>query len=375
MRPLRIALVHPFSWPAVRRGGERYLADLVWYLSERAGHTVEVITGGPASETDGAAAVRRVPNPASARLERRGLTQVETFGIPALVPLLRRRYDVVHALTPSGAVASRLAGQRTVYTVLGYPAPELVSTMRPIQRRLMERAVRSAHVTAALSAAAAAAVEECFDRHAEVLSPGVRLATFTPNLEPRSGAPRLLFPSYAANPHKGLATILKSMGSVLRSRPDTTLELAGPGDARWALDNVEDPAIRRAVIEAGVGELDDLPRRYRETTVTVLPSIYEAFGLVLVESLASGTPVVCSRTSGGMAEIADRPEVGRTVPYDDAGALAGAISETIELARDPATPPRCAEHARRWGWEESIGPTHVNLYSEVAGKDSKRGAR
>src|SRR5207253_2517602 len=31
VRPLRVALVHPYSWPDVRRGGERYLADLAWY--------------------------------------------------------------------------------------------------------------------------------------------------------------------------------------------------------------------------------------------------------------------------------------------------------------------------------------------------------
>ena len=43
-QPLRIAVVHPFSWPEVRRGGERYLDDLVWYLTE-AGHAVDVVTG------------------------------------------------------------------------------------------------------------------------------------------------------------------------------------------------------------------------------------------------------------------------------------------------------------------------------------------
>jgi len=37
---LRVALVHPYCWPDVRRGGERYLADLAWYLG-RAGHLVE----------------------------------------------------------------------------------------------------------------------------------------------------------------------------------------------------------------------------------------------------------------------------------------------------------------------------------------------
>lgn len=364
MNRLRIALVHPFSWPAVRRGGERYLADLTWYLTN-AGHAVDVVTGGPVVGADGAK-IRRVRNPASARLDRRGITQVETFGVPALLPLLRRRYDVVHAMTPSGAIAARLAGQRTVYTMLGHPAPELIARLKPVHRRLMARAIRSAHVTAALSVAAAAAVAETFGRRAEVLSPGVRLEKFPANLAPRVGPPRLLFPSYAANPHKGLGTLLSALEETLRHEPDITLELAGPGDARWAIDRIDDPQLRKAILEGGVGELEDLPRRYREATVTVLPSIYEAFGLVLVESLASGTPVVCSHTSGGMAEIADRPEVGRTVPYDDAGALSRAVLETIALARDTATPARCAEHARRWDWVESIGPTHEHLYSELA---------
>src|SRR4051812_17280846 len=113
---MRIALVHPFSWPEVRRGGERYLDDLAGYLAA-AGHDVDVVTG-----SDGAGTTRG--NPAFVRrrhldvslLRRRGLGSAETFALVALPQLLRRRYDVVHALMPTAALAARLARQRTVYT-------------------------------------------------------------------------------------------------------------------------------------------------------------------------------------------------------------------------------------------------------------------
>jgi phosphatidylinositol alpha-mannosyltransferase len=363
---LRVALLHPYAWPAVRRGGERYLADLAWYLASR-GHRVEVVTGPGADPPAPEVVLRPARPPRPGALARRGVTEVETFGLAAL-PRLLRRHDVVHALVPSAALAARLAGQRTLYTVLGYPTPELVARFPRAQRALLRRAVRMAHVCAALSASAADAVRRTFGRaDVAVLSPGVRLDVFAPDLRPRAGPPRVLFPAYAANPHKGLPVLLGAFATLLRRFPDARLELAGPGDASWALV-AADPAVRAAVAPLGPGTLDDLPARYRAATVTALPSTYEAFGLVLVESLASGTPVVCATTASGAGEVVSSPAVGRIVPFGDAEALARALEETILLARDPATPARCREHARRFGWEEAVGPAHEALYLALAGR-------
>jgi glycosyltransferase involved in cell wall biosynthesis len=114
----------------------------------------------------------------------------------------------------------------------------------------------------------------------------------------------------------------------------------------------------------GVGELAELPDRYRAASLTVLPSVNEAFGLVLAESLACGTPVVGHDTAG-IPEVVDRCGIGRTVPVGDVSALATAFDEVIELSRDPAGPRRCADHARRWGWREMVGPAHEALYKRV----------
>jgi len=45
--------------------------------------------------------------------------------------------------------------------------------------------------------------------------------------------------------------------------------------------------------------------------------------------------------------------------------LADALGEAITLAADPATPARCAAHARRWGWVETVGPMHEAVYRDV----------
>lgn len=376
MTRLRIALVHPYSWPEVRRGGERYLADLTWYL-RCAGHRVDVITatdGAASVERAGDSIVRRVRNPARPRLERRGFKREDGFAVAALLPLLRSRYNVVHALTPAAALAAIAAGQRTIYTVLGHLAPELVAEHPVAQQRLFRAAVRRAHVVAALSRAAADAVEASFGRRAAVLSPGVRFDSFPLEANPRGDRAGILFPAFTSNPHKGLETLLRAFGDVRSHFPDARLVLTGPGDPSWAFARLGGGAVAPEGVEVrGVGALQDVPRFYREAAVTVLPSLYEAFGLVLVESLASGTPVVCSRTAGGMAEIVDRPDVGRAVPYADVAALAGALREVIVLARDPLTPRRCRKHARRWSWER-VGPEHEALYRAVAG-GPRRGLR
>jgi glycosyltransferase involved in cell wall biosynthesis len=119
------------------------------------------------------------------------------------------------------------------------------------------------------------------------------------------------------------------------------------------------PEIAAAIDDLGVGALTGVAERYQDATVTVLPSVDEAFGLVLVESLACGTPVVAS-DSGGMPEIVTS-EVGRLVAPEDIDALAVAVLEAIAMARDPQMPKRCADHAQQWSWD-TVGPHHLDAY-------------
>jgi glycosyltransferase involved in cell wall biosynthesis len=277
-------------------------------------------------------------------------------------------------MTPTAALAARLAGQRTVYTVIGHPTAKYLSD-HPRQGQMFAAAVRTATVTAALSRASAQATSELLGkgRATEVLPPGVRIENFPVNAAARRGPPRILFSAFAGDRRKGVDLAIAALGPVLERHPDARLQLSGAGDHRWVRQTLgaDGDRLMVAVDALGAGELDDVPARYRDATVTVLPSVAEAFGLALVESLASGTPAVCN-DDGGMPDIVSNDAVGRVVKPGDVPALGAALVDAIALAADPETPARCAAHARRWDWVSSVGPQHVDLYQSMLDRRLQR---
>jgi glycosyltransferase involved in cell wall biosynthesis len=106
-----------------------------------------------------------------------------------------------------------------------------------------------------------------------------------------------------------------------------------------------------------------LASAYARSSATVLPSVEEAFGLVLVESLAAGTPVVAARSGAGR-EIVTDDRIGRLFDADDEADLARAIEEAIELAADAETPARCRGRAADYDWSRIIGD-YETLYESV----------
>ncbi|MEX2393021.1 MAG: glycosyltransferase family 4 protein [Actinomycetota bacterium] len=367
--PLRIAIVHPYPWPTVRRGGERYLHDLTWYLRGQ-GHNVTVITGSAnTTRADGADRYVRFPN--SRLLKAFGMTDLESFGLPVLPALRRERFDVVHALVPTAGLAAKLAQQTTVYTAIGPPPRRpkirgrgLVGIGDGLRYKVFGLAMTRANQVTVLSNHNADVVRQRYNLEPAVVPPGIRIDEF-PLVETRSGPPRVLFAS-ALIPHKGLDLVVRAFARILERRPDARLGLSGLGDHRWVFDRLRDEKddVERSIDVLGVGSPEELPSVYGSADVTVLASRNEAFGLVLIESLACGTPVVAT-LPGGPADIIDNDAVGRLAPHGDHEALAAAIDEAIDLAREPATPQTCRAHAARWSWTEHVGPAHERVYLET----------
>ena len=373
---LRIALVHPFPFTEVRRGGERYVWDLAGYLGRR-GHDVEVITGTeglPGQRRIGGVTFRSVRHrhPRALRLVHAGAEDM--FAASVLLATVGAGFDLVHAFTPQAALAARASGHPVVYTSLGAPHRDWLRTQPMIAYPLLWSAVRSATEVTALSTWAAEQIEATTGRAPQVLAPGVDLAVFAARARPACGPPTVLFASDASEPAKRADVVLAALTLLADRHPDVRLRFAGPGDHRWALSSLGDSAggTEGRIDVLGVGDAADLPSRYRDATVTVLASAGEAFGLVLVEALASGTPVVCA-DAGGPREIVDDPAIGRRFRPDDPADLARALDECIALAADPGTPARCAAHASRWGWTERVGPAHEELYRAVRRRRRRSG--
>jgi phosphatidylinositol alpha-mannosyltransferase len=356
---LRVVLTHVFAWPEVRRGGERYLHELGAALRAR-GHDVTIITTAAEPAVDEVLGVEVV------RLRRRrwrparygDLASEAAFGLQAIPAVLRRRPHVWHALGTADAAAaallSSLHGPRAVYTDLGIPNATY-RTSRP-DRRLHRFVTRHIDAYACLSQFAADALRTGFGRRAEVVGGGVDTQRLRPGT--RAAAPTLLYAGALTEPRKNVALLLAAMPALLEHHPDVQLWLSGPGDPEPMLRSVP-PEVRSCTTVLPLGTPESLVELYGSAWATVLPSEKEAFGLVVLESHACGTPVV-TLDEGAPSELVD--ETTGVLAAPDPSSLAAACARALDLAREPGTVAACRAAAERHTWREGIAPAFERLY-------------
>jgi phosphatidyl-myo-inositol alpha-mannosyltransferase len=361
--PLRVALLNPVFWPEVRRGSERVINDLATGLTA-SGHLPRVITGHPgprAESSEYGYPVLRVRR-RSERLVRRAGYHEYVGHVPASYLALRRGHDdIAHAFYPFDALAatgwSRGNRRPAIFSLMGMPPRESVERKRA-RRALWRHLARRASALVTLSEAARESLS-WWSRELRVIYPGVDTNAFQSTAE-RAAVPMILCPAAIEERRKRIDLVIQAFELLRRRWPELRLVLARPRATSRRTGS------RRPGIE--LRDLDDhaaLVRAYSEAWVTVLASEEEAFGLVLVESLACGTPVV-GRRDGGAAEIIDREDVGRLFDGDSATRLADAIATAIELADARSTGAACRERATRFSTQRALA-AHLDLYREVLG--------
>jgi glycosyltransferase involved in cell wall biosynthesis len=120
----------------------------------------------------------------------------------------------------------------------------------------------------------------------------------------------------------------------------------------------------RQVFLAGWRPHEELPQALNAADALVLPSVAEAFGLVLVEAMACGLPVIACRTHGPAAIVADG-RTGWLVPPDYEEALVDALVRAANAKQERRALGRRAQtDSRRYGWAE-IAPRFASLYEEL----------
>ena len=124
------------------------------------------------------------------------------------------------------------------------------------------------------------------------------------------------------HPTKGQDTLIRAAAILKRLRPDIAIEFIGDGPFKErCLQLAHDLGVEDACIFEGDIRHDEVLKRMALATATVVPSRSEAFGLVNIESLAVGTPVVASRV-GGIVEVIRDGVDGFLVPPDNHEILA-----------------------------------------------------
>ena len=381
-------------YPPGPGGVERHVAELAPRLAAR-GHRVDVYTSDlyrefpwqrlppsvPREETTAFGAVHRLPV-----WSLPGELHYPFFrGLGAA--LARDRPDLLHAHTYGTnqvAVARRhhrQYGAPFVLTAHFHPIWSIEGGwLRHRLRGFYDRRVAGPVVREAAAVVVQTREEERLLRglglalpRLEVVPPGYRPLPAPPAaaraFSDRFGidGPFVLFVGRLAS-NKGLLDLVGAFAALAREAPDARLVLVGEdGGMRAAVES----RVRVAGLERRVrlvGHVADdalLAAAYREATLTVLPSEYEAFGLVLLESLAAGTPVVASRV-GGIPEVVEDGRAGRLVPPHAPTELARALRE---LWQDPSLARALGEYGRtqvvpRFTWE-ALAERLDRLYREL----------
>jgi glycosyltransferase involved in cell wall biosynthesis len=127
---------------------------------------------------------------------------------------------------------------------------------------------------------------------------------------------------------KGLDVLIRTMPRILEAVPGVQLLIAGEGPERGALELL----VRDLRLEGRVmllGHRNDADELMRRAWVMVHPARWEGFGLVLLEAMRMGLPIVATEVSA-IPEIVVDGATGRLVPPDDASALAEAVVTMLD---------------------------------------------
>ncbi len=164
-------------------------------------------------------------------------------------------------------------------------------------------------------------------------------------------------------PHKNLPAMIRAFAG-LAAEWHGQLALVGPRDPkRVDVDAlVRDLGLEGRVVSTGFVRDEDLPALYTAATASVLPSLYEGFGLSVLESMACGTPVVATRTSS-IPEVAG--DAALLVAPGDDGELARAMRAVVmdgELRKRLSAAG--LERAALFAWERTARET-LAVYDEL----------
>ena len=164
-------------------------------------------------------------------------------------------------------------------------------------------------------------------------------------------------------PEKGVDVLLDAFAQVAHALPNTRLLLVGDGPARDALwRQTHDLGVGQRVIFAGPQH--DVVPFYLLSDVVVVPSHRETFGLVGVEALIAGRPVVGSWV-GGLPEAIVDGESGRLVPPGDSGALAAAIQWVLEAPQRARELGRVGQQQALDGYTEALMAARVHALLDL----------
>lgn len=370
---MKIALVSPYDF-AYPGGVCNHISCLEQCLTQM-GHEVKIIA--PASKAISALGDRFIPIgkprsvPVSGSIARITLSPWLSSRIKAV--LERENFDITHLHEPLMPMLCtttlRLSQTPTVGTFHASGGKPWYSFGTPVGKLLLKKWFHKLDGKIAVSELAMKYVNKYFPDDYTIIPNGVDTGYFSPSVPPieefNDGKLNILFIGRLEK-RKGVDYLLEAYRRVKSEFPNSRLIAVGPGirlrkkyEKRVRQNNLKD------VVFVGYASYRDLPRYYKTADIVCCPAIgWESFGIVLIEAMATNTPVVASNIDGYNSVLTHGVE-GLLVPPKNPEKLAQAL---ISLMTDESLRQQMGAKGRlkalEYDWE-NIAQRVLNYYIRV----------
>lgn len=363
-----VGMFHPVAGTRDASGIAMYTQRLVEHLSERT-PTVLYTEGGDIHDRlrESPAEVVEIPTDAA------GVPDAVEDRLPNVLKHVVQKYPTYAGLVTSGLrahvnehvdvlVTHDSVDDLLVSHLLDVPTIRICHGLQRVGAVAWARELFSrSHLTVANSENTAREIRETFGYEADgVVTPGVDTTAFAPDREPafETDDTAVLFVGRIVE-NKGIYDLLEALAT---SSGDQTLHVVGRGQRDRVRRRAEELGVADSVTLHGVVDHSRLPHYYAACDFLCNPSRYESFGMVNLEAMACGTPVV-STDLDGTKEYLTHGETGLCVPPRDPERLARALDELGSSPELRAEFGRaCREVATEYSWESSARELHDLCY-------------
>jgi phosphatidylinositol alpha-mannosyltransferase len=364
---VKVGIVCPYDWSSPG-GVQVHVRDLAVAL-QRLGHEVSVLapceddselppyvvsSGRPVSLAYNGSKARVAFGPVSTRRVRRWLREGD--------------FDVLHVHEPASPSVSILScwSARGPIVATWHSSMER-SRMLAAMYSLVQTAMEKISARIAVSEAARQTLVEHIGGDAVLIPNGVDCSAFG-HSEPLPGWPgeggSMFFIGRIDEPRKGLQVLLEALPAIAEKHPGVRLLVAGPGDVEEFQKELPSE-IRERVTFLGLVSEEDKARAFVSADIYVAPNTGgESFGIVLLEAMASGTPVLASDLEA-FRRVCDEGRAGASFVNEDPADLARAA---IELLDDAGERERLRREgflrAKEFDWE-TVARRVLEVYESV----------
>lgn len=246
---------------------------------------------------------------------------IKKYGKPDLVH--------VHCGLYGGAAVVLIKEKYNIpYVITEHSSNVLNGTMDKYHRELLEKAYNNADYLISVGKKLKEKMKVYTKNKIEVIPNIVNTEKFTPRNKAKNGKFRFLSVSFL-NPNKNVDLTIRAFSKAFKNKDNIELYIAGDGSERLKLEALaKDLGVESKVKFLGKVNREDLPGFLHEGNAFVLPSKYETFGVVYIEALACGLPIIATKCGG--PEDFYKEDFGYMIDTGDEEALCQAMIKMIE---------------------------------------------